>query len=99
MYANGDVSLCENHPPVGNLRKNSFLEIWRSAETDVLRQSIAAKQCWCTNEVFLWPSINYQPVQLARAMIAAKPWRKDVELVSIGNMPVPAPATELKVLK
>ncbi len=99
VYANGDVSLCENHPPVGNLRKNSFLEIWRSAETDVLRQSIAAKQCWCTNEVFLWPSINYQPAQLARAMIAAKPWRKDVELVTIGNMPVPAPTTELKVLK
>ena len=33
------------------------------------------KECYCTNEVFLWPSITYQPAQLARAMIGAKVWQ------------------------
>ena len=98
VYANGDVSLCENHPPVGNLRKNSFLEIWRGATSNVLRESIAAKQCWCTNEVFLWPSINYQPVQLARAMMASKPWRNEVIPVAVGPVRVSPGPAELKIL-
>jgi len=29
VYANGDVSVCETHPPLGNLRRNRFFEIWR----------------------------------------------------------------------
>ena len=40
-----------------------------------LRQSIRAKECTCTNEVFLWPSIVYQPLHLIRALVGAKPWR------------------------
>jgi MoaA/NifB/PqqE/SkfB family radical SAM enzyme len=80
VYANGDVSVCENHPPLGNLRQKSFPEIWKSAEADALRQSIAAKKCYCTNEVFLWPSITYQPAQLVRAMAAAKVWESAAPL-------------------
>ncbi len=72
VYANGGVSVCENHPPLGNLRQKSFRDIWHSDEAVRLRRSIAAKQCWCTNEIFLWPSIVYQPMQLGRAFIAAK---------------------------
>ena len=75
VYSNGDVSVCENPPPLGNLRDKSFWEIWRSAEAENLRKSIAAKDCYCTNEVFLWPSITYQPQQLARAMVGAKVWQ------------------------
>ncbi|HKI20203.1 MAG TPA: radical SAM protein [Isosphaeraceae bacterium] len=75
VYANGDVSVCENHEPIGNLRQHSFPEIWRSDRARALRQSIRRKECHCTNEVFLWPSIVYQPIQLLRAMIGAKPWR------------------------
>jgi MoaA/NifB/PqqE/SkfB family radical SAM enzyme len=75
VYSNGDVSVCENHPPLGNLREKSFWEIWRSAEAETLRQSIAAKDCYCTNEVFLWPSITYQPQQLVRAIVGAKVWQ------------------------
>jgi MoaA/NifB/PqqE/SkfB family radical SAM enzyme len=80
VYANGDVSVCENHPPLGNLRQKSFPEIWKSAEAGVLRQSIAARNCYCTNEVFLWPSITYQPAQLARAMASAKVWESATPL-------------------
>src|SRR5262252_1021076 len=75
VYSNGDVSVCESHAPVGNLRQKSFPEIWRSAEAQALRKSIAEKQCYCTNEVFLWPSITYQPHQLVRTMVGAKVWR------------------------
>ncbi len=76
VHANGDVSVCENHPPLGNLREKSFFEIWNSPEADELRANIRAKQCTCTNEVFLWPSIVYQPVQLAKVMAGARPWRE-----------------------
>jgi MoaA/NifB/PqqE/SkfB family radical SAM enzyme len=76
VYANGDVSVCENHPPVGNLRQKTFPEIWNSIETRSLRRSIAARECYCTNEVFLWSSINYQPSQLVKIMAKAKVWEK-----------------------
>jgi MoaA/NifB/PqqE/SkfB family radical SAM enzyme len=76
VYANGDVSVCENHPPLGNLRQQSFFEIWDSPKANALRQAIAEKKCHCTNEVFLWPSVVFQPVQLAKALWGAKPWRR-----------------------
>jgi MoaA/NifB/PqqE/SkfB family radical SAM enzyme len=75
VYSNGDVSVCESHAPLGNLREKSFWEIWNSAEAQNLRKSIAAKECYCTNEVFLWPSIVYQPTQLVRAIGSAQIWR------------------------
>lgn len=72
VYANGDVSVCEHHQPVGNLRDNSFFEIWDSEKAHLLRAQIKAKKCYCTNEVFLWSSIVFQPVQLTRALIGTK---------------------------
>jgi hypothetical protein len=75
VYANGDVSVCENHPPIGNLRKNTFREIWESPRAEKLREEIAARMCHCTNEVFLWPSVVFQPLELARAAAGAKLWQ------------------------
>jgi MoaA/NifB/PqqE/SkfB family radical SAM enzyme len=75
VYSNGDVSFCESHEPLGNLRDKTFPELWHSARARSLRRSIRAGECTCTNEVFLWPSIVYQPMQLVRALIGAKPWR------------------------
>jgi MoaA/NifB/PqqE/SkfB family radical SAM enzyme len=72
IYANGDVSVCETHPPLGNLRSKGFFEIWDSEEARALRQQIKEKQCFCTNEVFLWPSIVFQPKQLAKALLGTK---------------------------
>lgn len=74
VHANGDVGFCETHPPIGNLRENTFAEIWDSDRANALRHSIACKECHCTTEVFLWPSIVFQPAQLARAMVGAKIW-------------------------
>jgi MoaA/NifB/PqqE/SkfB family radical SAM enzyme len=76
VYANGDVSLCETHAPIGNLRQKSFPEIWKSAEAKEVRRAIAARECYCTNEIFLWSSINYQPAQLVKILVASKAWEK-----------------------
>ena len=76
VYANGDVSACELHEPLGNLRQASFREIWNSPKTQQLREQIRAKSCWCTTEVFLWPSIVFQPASLVRSIIGGKVWKK-----------------------
>lgn len=72
VYANGDVSVCEQHFPIGNLRDKSFFEIWDSPEAERLRAQIKAKACYCTNEIFMWSSIVFQPVQLTRAMVGSR---------------------------
>lgn len=76
IYANGDVSVCEAHKPLGNLRQNSFTEIWRSDEAKKMRDSIRAKACHCTGEIPMWVSLTYQPINLAKAMIGARVWQK-----------------------
>jgi len=76
VYSNGDVSVCETHTPLGNLREKTFREIWSSREARSLRRSIARRQCYCTNEVFLWPSIVYQPFRLLQVMVGVGITRK-----------------------
>ena len=76
VHANGDVGICEQRPPIGNLRKQSFMEIWRSHLAGDIRRSIRKKECYCTNEIFMWPSIVYQPAHLAKSMVGAKVWKK-----------------------
>ena len=95
VYANGDVSVCETHAPIGNLRKQSFPEIWHSAAADQLRASIARKECYCTTEVFLWPSIVYQPAQMVRVMAESRPWRKPAPLGS-DEKDAPAPLVRIE---
>jgi len=93
VYSNGDVSVCESHSPLGNLRERSFNDIWSSPEAQALRTSIANRECSCTNEVFLWPSIVYQPYQLMRGIIGGRIWRKTQPLKS-GTLSQPDPAAQ-----
>src|SRR5882757_1930119 len=72
VYANGDVSFSETHAPLGNLRQKSLFEIWESKAAKNLCAHITAKECHCTNEVFLWPSIVFQPTQLLKAFVGSK---------------------------
>jgi MoaA/NifB/PqqE/SkfB family radical SAM enzyme len=88
IYANGDVAVCETHAPLGNLRDRRFFEIWDSAEARALRARIRARECYCTNEVFMWPSIVFQPVQLTRAFVGARLRRRE----GPGDGAVPPPA-------
>ena len=76
IHANGDVGFCEQRPPLGNLREKPFFEIWRSAHAREVRKSIRAKECYCTNEVFMWPSIVFQPASMVQALWKTKPWQK-----------------------
>lgn len=76
VAANGDVSVCELHEPLGNLRKQTFWEIWDSPAAAALRKSISDKQCHCTTEVFLWPSIVFQPLPLAQSLVKAQAWKQ-----------------------
>lgn len=72
VYSNGDVSVCESHAPLGNLREKTFSKIWHEAETTALRATIRAKQCWCTASIPLWPSIVFQPTSLVRTIAGAR---------------------------
>jgi MoaA/NifB/PqqE/SkfB family radical SAM enzyme len=80
VYANGDVAVCEQRPPIGNLRTRSFPQIWRSAEARAERASVKRKECHCSTEVFMWPSITYRPRQLVKAMVGAQVWRRPAAL-------------------
>jgi MoaA/NifB/PqqE/SkfB family radical SAM enzyme len=80
VHANGDVGFCEQRPNLGNLRQQSFMEIWRSHMAGRMRQSIRKKECYCTNEIFMWPSIVFQPAQLAKSMVGAKVWERAAPL-------------------
>jgi MoaA/NifB/PqqE/SkfB family radical SAM enzyme len=80
VHANGDVGLCEQRPPIGNLRKSSFMQIWRSHLAQETRKSIDARECYCTNEIFMWPSIVFQPAQLAKSMVGARVWERVIPL-------------------
>ncbi|MEQ1574350.1 MAG: radical SAM protein [Vicinamibacterales bacterium] len=90
VAANGDVSVCELHEPLGNLRKQTFWDIWNSEAAAKLRKSIAAKDCHCTTEVFLWPSIVFQPLPLAQSLVKARVWERvkplePGEMVELGS--------------
>jgi hypothetical protein len=76
VHANGDVGVCEQRPPLGNLRKASFFEIWNSEEANAIRKSISSRECYCTNEIFMWPSIVFQAGSLAKSMVGAKVWER-----------------------
>ena len=52
------------------------MEIWRSHLAGQIRRSIRAKECYCTNEIFMWPSIVYQPLPLTKALTKAGVWQK-----------------------
>ena len=93
VYANGDVSICEFHKPLGNLHHKSFQEIWNSDEAHLLRKRVAKKECWCTTEVFMWPSIVYQPLQLIQVLLGSKIWNNfgKLNLVRYPRQVIPKP--------
>ncbi len=80
VHANGDIAVCEQRPPIGNLRQQSFMEIWKSHVANKIRRSIRGKECYCTNEIFMWPSIVFQPIQLGKSLLGAKAWQKATPL-------------------
>ena len=94
VSANGDVSVCEMHEPLGNLRQQPFWDIWRSDRANALRASIGRKECHCTTEVFLWPSIVYQPTHMLHAMAGAHVWKRVKPLEPGERIVLPVAAAE-----
>ena len=45
-----------------------------------IRRSIADRECYCTNEIFMWPSIVFQPLHLAKSMLGARVWERALPL-------------------
>lgn len=65
---NGDVRLCELLKPIGNIRQDSFHDIWHSEAADLQRKSISQGECYCTHECFIAPSMIYQPKNYFKAI-------------------------------
>lgn len=55
----GEVYFCELREPIGNIRKNTVKEIWKSERADKLRESIRNKECYCTHGCYMPLSILY----------------------------------------
>jgi len=49
---NGDISLCELLPKIGNIKSKSFIEVWDSKVAKKQKQSIKNKSCTCTHLCF-----------------------------------------------
>lgn len=96
ISANGDVSICELHEPLGNLRQQSFWEIWNSDKANALRASVARKECHCTTEVFLWPSIVFQPMHLIRGMAGGRVWERVQALDAADKMALTAADVDME---
>ena len=97
VHANGDVGVCEQRDNIGNLRDRSFTELWRDHETDKVRKSIKCGECYCTNEIFMWPSIVFQPPHLVRSLLGAKAWEKVEPLPDSERVEYAADADEMEI--
>src|SRR3989344_3900899 len=52
LDANGNIFFCELLPSIGNIRKNSFNEIWNSEKAKKQREFIKNKGCYCLHSCF-----------------------------------------------
>lgn len=59
----GDVYVCETLPNcIGNIRKNTFDEIWNGEKVKEVRDLIEAKKCWCNHSCFMNSNVVFNPV-------------------------------------
>ncbi|MBS3095478.1 radical SAM protein [Candidatus Woesearchaeota archaeon] len=66
---NGDIFLCELGPKIGNIKEQSFKEVWNSENANIERKKIMNKECYCTHSCFqntnvsfnqkLWPKLFF----------------------------------------
>ena len=65
----GDVSFCELLPSIGNLRKNSFTEIWNSKKAKEMRKFIEKRNCACTHSCFQITNLIFNHAYWPRLLI------------------------------
>ena len=78
VEANGDVKHCELLPSIGNIREHSFQEIWQSEKAKEERAKIVAKECKCTHECNLFPSLMAHPLKAATVLGKSALLREDI---------------------
>ncbi len=90
LFPNGDVPTCQfNSRTVGNLRRTSFAEVWKSVKADEQRQWVRkCPGCWAECEVL--PSAIYTGDLLFHSTLPIQDRRPERPRVS----PVASPATE-----
>lgn len=67
----GNVYACELlKEPMGNLKDNSFKEIWFSEKSVSLSDSITKDKCYCTHECAMSSSLLFNPPKLVQSMIS-----------------------------
>lgn len=75
--ANGDVRACPQLPPMGNLRQQSFDEIWNGEEARRQVRMIGNGGCFCTNDCFIRLSLMHYwklpLMMLGRVLAPARP--------------------------
>jgi MoaA/NifB/PqqE/SkfB family radical SAM enzyme len=78
VYADGRVSSCEILPSFGSLKDHdSFRELWTSQQAERQKRSIRNRECVCTHECFITPSLMYHrfgPFLMLYYFLKAK-WR------------------------
>lgn len=61
VYSNGDLALCELLPPIENLKKKGFKELWNSKKAKKQRLGMKKHVCDCTHICFLSASLDHSP--------------------------------------
>ncbi len=62
VFENGDLGFCELLKPIGNIRNQSFAEIWQGEKAQKMMKNIAQNKCFCTHECVLFPSLLAHPL-------------------------------------
>ncbi len=59
--SHGNVYFCELTNAIGNLRENSFEEIWNSKKAKEMREFIGSGKCYCVHSCFMQNNILFTP--------------------------------------
>jgi MoaA/NifB/PqqE/SkfB family radical SAM enzyme len=75
LYPNGDIPVCQfNSKRVGNLRKQSFQEIWFGENKEIEKQREWVRKCpGCWAECEILPSAIYTGDLLTRTLFPPQP--------------------------
>ena len=59
VEANGNVRACPNLPVLGNLRNDSFVDIWQSSFAKKQYKNIIKEKCSCSDSCYLISSLHH----------------------------------------
>lgn len=66
VLEDGRVAPCELLSSIGSIREDSFRQIWQSKKAKSLRKKIVKRECFCTHECVLFPSLIAHPLSFLK---------------------------------